>query len=45
MRVAKLVQNTMKQQGEAALALIQEATPEQRPVGPNGEGSLINTTA
>lgn len=44
MRVAKLAQHTMKQQGEAALALIKDV-PAQRPVGPNGEGSIINTTA
>lgn len=40
-RCEKLAQNVMKQEGEAAVKLIEQA----RPVGPNGEGSLINTTA
>ena len=43
-RVEKLAQTAMKQEGEAAVALIEEAAPA-RPVGPNGEGSLVNTTA
>jgi hypothetical protein len=44
-RCEKLAQNAMKQQGEGAVALIEDAAPAQRPVGPNGEGSLVNTTA
>lgn len=44
-RCEKLSQNAMKQQGEAAVALIEDAAPAQRPIGPNGEGTLINTTA
>jgi hypothetical protein len=43
-RVEKLAQNAMKQEGEAAVALIEEAAPA-RPIGPNGEGTLVNTTA
>jgi hypothetical protein len=45
-RVEKLSQNAAKAQGEAAVALIEDAgAVAKRPVGPNGEGSLINTTA
>ncbi|MFN0252274.1 MAG: hypothetical protein ACKV2T_35695 [Kofleriaceae bacterium] len=42
-RVEKLAQNTMKAQGEGAVALIEGAKPP--PPGPNGEGSRINTYA
>ena len=45
MRVEKLAQNAVKAEGKAALALIEDAGEVARPVGPNGEGSLINTTA
>jgi hypothetical protein len=38
--VQKLAQNQAKQEGEQAVALIQNSAP---PVGPNGEGSHINT--
>jgi hypothetical protein len=44
-RVAKLAQNVAKQEGEAAVALIETAGSSVPPVGPNGEGSLINTRA
>ena len=39
---AKIAQNQMKQQGEGAVELIQSAGP---PVGPNGEGTHVNTYA
>ncbi len=46
MRVEKLAQNAAKAEGQAAVALIEDAGQSaKRPVGPNGEGSLINTTA
>jgi hypothetical protein len=41
-RVQKLAQDQAKQEGEQAVALIEQAT---RPVGPNGEGSHVNTVA
>jgi len=41
-RVQKLAQDQQKQDGEGAVQLIQSATPH---VGPNGEGSHINTYA
>lgn len=45
-RVEKLAQNAMKAEGKAAVALIEDAGEvAKRPVGPNGEGSIINTTA
>jgi len=44
-RVEKLAQSSAKQQGEAAVALIEGAAPTPPPVGANGEGSRINTYA
>jgi len=44
-RVAKLAQDVAKQEGEAAVSLIEDAGNHAPPVGPNGEGSVINTTA
>jgi hypothetical protein len=41
-RVAKLAQDQQKLQGEQAVAMIESASPA---VGPNGEGSHINTVA
>jgi hypothetical protein len=41
-RVQKLAQDQQKQDGEGAVQLIESATPQ---VGPNGEGSRINTYA
>lgn len=43
-RMEKLSQNAMKAAGEGAVALIEGAKPPP-PVGPNGEGSRINTYA
>ncbi len=42
-RVEKLAQNAAKQEGEAAVSLIEGSTPP--PAGPNGEGTHINTYA
>ncbi len=45
-RVEKLAQNAVKAEGKAAVAMIEDAGEvAKHPVGPNGEGSLINTTA
>ncbi len=45
-RVEKLAQNAAKAEGQAALALIEDAGEvARRSAGPNGQGSLINTTA
>jgi hypothetical protein len=44
-RVQKLVQDTAKREGEAAVELIEQATPQAPPLGPDGQGSLVNTTA
>jgi len=44
-RVEKLSQDAMKQEGEAAVALIEDAGAAARPVGPNGEGTLVNKFA
>jgi hypothetical protein len=44
-RVEKLSQDAMKVEGEAAVALIEDAGAAARPVGPNGEGSLVNKYA
>jgi hypothetical protein len=41
-RVQKLAQDQEKQDGEQAVALIEQSGPH---VGPNGEGSHINTYA
>jgi hypothetical protein len=41
-RVQKLAQDQAKQQGEQAVELIEQATPR---VGPNGEGTHVNTVA
>jgi hypothetical protein len=41
-RVQKLAQDQAKQEGEQAVALIEQATPQ---VGPHGEGSHVNTVA
>jgi hypothetical protein len=41
-RVQKIAQDQAKQDGKQAVALIEEAA---RPVGPNGEGSHVNTVA
>jgi hypothetical protein len=41
-RVEKLAQDQAKHEGEQAVALIEQATPQ---VGPNGEGSHVNTVA
>jgi len=40
--VAKLSQDQQKREGAQAVALIQEAAP---PVGPDGEGTHVNTYA
>ena len=40
--VQKIAQDQARQDGKQAVALIEQAT---RPVGPNGEGSHINTVA
>jgi hypothetical protein len=40
-RVQKLAQDQQKREGEQAVQLIEQS----RPVGPNGEGSHINTYA
>lgn len=42
-RVQKLAMATAKDQGEAAVQLIEEASAP--PVGPQGQGSHVNTTA
>jgi hypothetical protein len=41
-RVQKIAQDQAKQEGEQAVALIDRAPPQ---VGPNGEGSHVNTVA
>jgi hypothetical protein len=41
-RVQKLAQDQQKREGEQAVQLIEEATP---PVGPQGQGSHVNTYA
>jgi len=41
-RVQKIAQDQMKQEGEGAVALIESATP---PVGPHGQGTHVNTYA
>jgi hypothetical protein len=41
-RVQKIAQDQAKQEGAQAVALIDQAS---RPVGPNGEGSHVNTIA
>jgi len=40
--VQKLAQDQAKQEGKQAVALIEQAMPQ---VGPNGEGSHVNTVA
>jgi hypothetical protein len=40
--VQKIAQDQAKQEGKQAVALIEQATPQ---VGPNGEGSHVNTVA
>jgi hypothetical protein len=40
--VQKIAQDQAKQEGKQAVALIEEAA---RPVGPNGEGTHVNTVA
>lgn len=42
-KAAKLQMDAAKLQGQGAVKLIEAATPP--PVGPNGEGSRINTYA
>ncbi len=42
-RVQKLALTTAKDQGEAAVQLIEEASAP--PVGPQGQGSRVNTVA
>ena len=42
LRVEKLTQDQAKRQGNLVVALIEQALP---PVGPNGEGSHVNTYA
>ena len=41
-RVQKLAQDQQKREGEQAVAMIEQSAS---PVGPNGEGSHINTYA
>lgn len=41
-RVEKLAQDQAKQEGNLVVELIEQATP---PVGPNGEGTHVNTYA
>ncbi|MBC7973561.1 MAG: hypothetical protein H7138_01155 [Myxococcales bacterium] len=41
-RVQKLAQDQQKREGQQAVQLIEQSSP---PVGPNGEGSNINTYA
>jgi hypothetical protein len=41
-RVEKIAQDQAKQEGNQVLELIEQATP---PVGPNGEGTHVNTYA
>lgn len=43
LRVQKLAQDQQKQEGEQAVQLIEDSAPKQ--VGPNGEGTHINTYA
>jgi hypothetical protein len=43
-KAAKMSMDAAKQQGQAAVALIQ-AIPTPPPPGPNGEGSRVNTYA
>lgn len=43
LRVQKLAQDQEKREGEQAVALIEQSAPP--PVGPNGEGTHINTYA
>jgi hypothetical protein len=42
LRVEKLAQDQAKQEANQVVALIEQATP---PVGPNGEGTHVNTYA
>ena len=42
LRVEKLAQDQAKRQGNLVVALIEQALP---PVGPDGEGSHVNTYA
>lgn len=44
-RVQKLAQDTAKREGEAAVELIEQAGEAAPPLGPEGQGRLINTTA
>lgn len=41
-RVQKLAQDQVKQEGEQAVDLIEQAAPQ---IGPNGEGTHVNTYA
>ena len=41
-RVQKIAQDEAKQEANQVVALIEQATP---PIGPNGEGSHVNTYA
>ena len=41
-RVQKIAQDEVKQEANQVVALIEQATP---PIGPNGEGSHVNTYA
>lgn len=41
-RVQKLAQDQQKREGEQAVQLIEQSSP---PVGPNGQGTHINTYA
>lgn len=45
MGVEKLAQRELRRQGEASVALIQQAAAPPRPVGPEGQGSHINVIA
>lgn len=44
-RVQKLVQDQAKVEGEAAVELIDQAGEAARPVGPEGQGTHVNTYA
>ena len=44
-RVQKLVQDQAKVEGEAAVELIDQAGAAARPIGPEGQGTHINTYA
>ena len=45
-KVEKLSQNQQKQEGEAAVALIEAAAPDKLPgPAPDGRGRLLDTTA